>query len=100
HPTSGAAGRRMGGGAVSAAVIAESVVSRATHGQPRGGRKLIVQSSKDRVRVGREVLVDVEGRVRTVVGVGLRLPLESVAGEEMDPILDDRTAQGPAHLLI
>src|SRR5262245_249997 len=86
--------------AVRTAVIEEGVVPRTTHREPDGGRDLIVQSSKERVRVARELLVDVEGRVRTVVGEGLWLPLESIAAEEMDPIPDDRTAESPARLLI
>src|SRR5215510_3937012 len=47
-----------------------------------------------------EVLVDVKGRVWTGVDEGLRLALEAVAAEEMDPVSDNRATKGPADLLI
>ena len=52
------------------------------------------------MRPARERLVDVEARVRTVVGVGLRLPLVFVTPEEMHATLHDWATEGPAHLLI
>src|SRR5207249_8660051 len=66
HPAPRAAGRRMVGGRVSARVE-QVVVSRTTHRQPGGGRKLIVQSTQHLMHTAREVHVDVEGRVGTVV---------------------------------
>ena len=80
--------------------IEQGVVSRATHRQPGSGRKLIVQPSQGLVYPAREVHVDVEGRVRTVVRVGPRLPLVFVTAEEMHAILDDRPAQRSAQLLV
>src|SRR5207249_2546834 len=92
--------RRMNRRAVGATVIEERVISRAAHRQPRAGCELVVESAEHRMGVAREVLVDVEGRIRTVVDEGLRFACEAVAAEEMDPIFDDWAARGTADLLI
>src|SRR5262245_16540093 len=90
----------MNGGTVGAAVVKERVIARATYAQSRRRRELVVQTSQHRVRMTGEVLVDVKGRVRAVVDERLRCAFEAVAAEEMDPILHNRPAQGPADLLI
>src|SRR5712691_2324421 len=87
-------------GRVGTAVIEQGVVPRAAYRQTGLGRKLVVESPEDLVRPAREGLVDVEARVRTVVGVGLWLPLVFVTPEEMHPALHDRAVDGLAHLLI
>src|SRR3989442_798366 len=80
--------------------IEEIVESRATHRQSGRRRELIVQSPQHLVHAAREVHVDVEGRIWTVVGVGLRLVFVFVTAEEVYPILDDRSSQGAAQLLV
>src|SRR5262245_45008210 len=80
--------------------VEQIVVSRATHRQPRGARKLIVQSSHDLVYPGGKVHVDVERRIWTVIAVGLRLPLVFITAEEVHAVLNYRTAEGSAQLLI
>src|SRR5215813_4693316 len=86
--------------AVGATVVKQRVIARATYAQSRRRRELVVETSQHGVRMAREVLVDVKGRVWTGVDEGLRLALEAVAAEEMDPVSDDRAAKGPADLLI
>src|SRR6476659_4488851 len=90
----------MDGRAVGTAVVKQRVIARATHRQPRRRRELVIQSCQDRVRMTREMLVDVKGRVWTVVDERLRLACEAVAAEEMDAVPDNRPAHGPTDLLI
>src|SRR5262245_58328864 len=79
---SGPTSRRMVRGSICASVE-EIVESRAAYRQARSGRKLIIHSSKRSVHAGREVHVNVEGRVWTVVCESLRLVSVSITAEEM-----------------
>src|SRR2546427_186697 len=82
RPISGRAVRWVIRGRISAS-IEEIVESRATYRQPCSGRKLIVHSPQHRVHTSREVHVNVEGRVWTVVGEGVWLMRVSITAEEM-----------------
>src|SRR6476661_8185957 len=85
---------------VGAEIVKERVIARATYAQSRRRRELVVQTAQHGVRMAREVLVDVKGRVWTVVDEGLRRAFEAVAAEEMDSVSDNRASKGPADLLI
>src|SRR5437660_6648802 len=80
------------------ASIEEIVEDRATHRQPGRRRELIVQSPQHLVHAVREVHVDVEGRIWTIVGIGLRLALVFVTAEEMYAVLNDRSTEGSSQL--
>src|SRR5687767_11849934 len=90
----------MIGGATGVEIRNEQVVGRGAYRHSRVGRRLHVHAPATEPLLARATELVIEARPRQGGGKGLRLALEFVVAEEMDPVAANRSSERPAHLLI